>query len=159
MDDFPGTISGIFRKFRKFRKISEKFPNFGISEIRKIPEISENFPRRVFFEIFYIFLYFTLCTDVFAIIKNYKNYWTDIYRGWLTQIFFNFFSMKIFCQFFCRFAPKINEILLVNCPDFLSKIFRISENYENLRKCTRRFFSKFFLFLYNLRAVTTYTNL
>jgi hypothetical protein len=81
MNDFPGTISGIFRNFRNFRKISEKFPNFGISEIRKIPEISENFPRRVFFEIFYIFLYFTLCTDVFAIIKNYKNYWTDIYRG------------------------------------------------------------------------------
>ena len=81
MDDSPGTISGIFRNFRNFRKISEKFPNFGISEIRKIPEISENFPRRVFFEIFYIFLYFTLCTDVFVIIKNYKNYWTDIYRG------------------------------------------------------------------------------
>ena len=81
MTDFPGTISGIFRNFRNFRKISEKFPNFGISEIRKIPEISENFPRRVFFEIFYIFLYFTLCTDVFVIIKNYKNYWTDIYRG------------------------------------------------------------------------------
>jgi hypothetical protein len=56
MTDFPGTISGIFRNFRNFRKISEKFPNFEISEIRKIPEISENFPRRVFFKIFYIFL-------------------------------------------------------------------------------------------------------
>jgi hypothetical protein len=52
-----------------------------MSEIRKIPEISENFPRRVFFKIFYIFLYFTRCTDVFVIIKNYKNYWTDMYRG------------------------------------------------------------------------------
>ena len=64
MDDFPGTISRIFQKFRKFRKISEKFPNFRISEIRKIPEISENFPRRVFFEIFFIFLYFTRCGDL-----------------------------------------------------------------------------------------------
>ena len=62
-----------FRDFPEFPEFPENF--------RKIPEISENFPRRVFFEIFYIFLYFTLCTDVFVIIKNYKNYWTDIYRG------------------------------------------------------------------------------
>ena len=73
--------------------------------------------------------------------------------------FFQLFFDENFLSRFCRFARKINEILLVNCPDFLSEIFRISENYENLRKFTRRFFSKFFLFLYNLRAVTTYTNL
>ena len=73
MADFPGTIPGVFRNFRKFRKISEKFPNFGISEIRKIPEIYENFPRRVFFEIFDIFLYFTRCGDLSTVIKNYKN--------------------------------------------------------------------------------------
>jgi hypothetical protein len=73
--------------------------------------------------------------------------------------FFQLFFDGNFLSIFFRFTRKINEILLVNCLDFLSKIFRISENYENLRKCTRRFFSKFFLFLYNLRAVTTYTNL
>ena len=73
--------------------------------------------------------------------------------------FFQLFFDENFLPIFSGFTRKINEILLVNCPDFLSKIFRISENYENLRKCTRRFFSKFFLFLYNLRAVTTYTNL
>jgi len=62
-----------FRDFPEFPEFPENF--------RKIPEISENFPRRVFFEIFYIFLYFTLCNDVFVVIKNYKNYWTSIYRG------------------------------------------------------------------------------
>jgi len=73
--------------------------------------------------------------------------------------FFQIFFDENFLSVFCKFTRKIDENLFVNCPDFLSKIFRISENYENLRKCTRRFFSKFFLFLYNLRAVTTYTNL
>ena len=73
--------------------------------------------------------------------------------------FFQLFFDENFLTIFFGFALKINENLFVTCPDFLSKIFRISENYENLRKCTRRFFSKFFLFLYNLRAVTTYTNL
>ena len=146
MDDFPGTISGIFRNFRNFRKISEKFPNFGISEIRKIPEISENFPRRVFFEIFYIFLYFTLCTDVFVIIKNYKNYWTDIYRGWLTQIFFNFFSMKIFCQFFADLRVKsmkfCSQTVPIFCPKF-SGFPKITKIYENARD---GFFRNFFCF-------------
>jgi len=37
-----------FRDFPEFPEFPENF--------RKIPEISENFPRRVFFKIFYIFL-------------------------------------------------------------------------------------------------------
>jgi len=73
--------------------------------------------------------------------------------------FFQLFFDENFLPIFFGFALKINEILCVNCPDFLSQIFRISEIYENLRKCTRRFFSKFFLFLCNLRAVSTYMNL
>jgi hypothetical protein len=44
-----GRFSGDdFRDFPEFPEFPENF--------RKIPEISENFPRRVFFEIFYIFL-------------------------------------------------------------------------------------------------------
>jgi len=55
--------------------------------------------------------------------------------------FFQLFFDENFLRIFCRFTRKINEILLVNCPDFLSKIFRISEipKFGNFSEIFRKF--------------------